>query len=84
MPNQYDVLGFADSHEAAEARADEFFRKDPFDEEIIRPALLTGADIYDYVRVTGMIFPFDRTDLERHGGSTVLESAQKHTFLHEK
>jgi hypothetical protein len=30
---------------------------DPFPE--IRPSLLNSADIYDYVRMTGMLFPFD-------------------------
>ncbi len=56
-PHQYDILGFVASPEAADARADEFFERDPFEE--ITPALLNGADIYDYVRVTGMIFPFE-------------------------
>jgi deoxycytidine triphosphate deaminase len=46
----------AESDEGAESRAKQFKQLDPFPDII--PALLTAADIEDYVRVTGMIFPF--------------------------
>ena len=57
-PHRYDNLEFVTSPEDADARADEFFRQDPFKDDV-KPALLNGADIYDYARVTGMIFPFE-------------------------
>jgi deoxycytidine triphosphate deaminase len=48
---------FAQSDEEARQRFELFESKDPLQE--IRPALLNSADIFDYVRLTGMIWPFD-------------------------
>ena len=48
---------FAQTKDEAEARYDRFVSKDPFPE--IAPALLNSADIYDYVRATGMVVPFE-------------------------
>lgn len=50
-------LDFAQTKEEAEARYDRFVSKDPFPD--IAPALLNSADIYDYVRATGMVCPFE-------------------------
>jgi deoxycytidine triphosphate deaminase len=52
---------FADSDKEARERFMRFKSTDPFPE--ISPALLNSADIYDYVRVTGMIYPFREEDL---------------------
>lgn len=48
---------FAETEDEAEARYDRFVSTDPFPE--IAPALLNSADIYDYVRATGMVLPFE-------------------------
>lgn len=48
---------FVQTNDEAEARYDRFVSKDPFPK--IAPALLNSADIYDYVRATGMVFPFE-------------------------
>ena len=53
MPQQYS---FAKSHDEAEQRADKFKDKDPFPS--IPRALLSSAEIHDYVQVTGMLYPF--------------------------
>lgn len=47
----------ARTNEGAERRYCTFGGKDPFPD--IAPALLNSADIYDYVRATGMLFPFE-------------------------
>jgi deoxycytidine triphosphate deaminase len=52
-------LDFAVSDEEAANRFQLYQHDDPFC-DFIPPALLNSADIYDYVRVTGMIFPFER------------------------
>ena len=46
----------------AEARFNEYKSRDPFPD--IPAALLNSADIYDYVRTTGMIYPFDSEKLK--------------------
>ena len=46
----------------AAARFNEYTSRDPFPD--IPAALLNSADIYDYVRTTGMIYPFDSTKLK--------------------
>src|SRR5579862_2004284 len=50
-------MNFADDNEA-DARAAQFLNFDPFPE--IAPALLSSAEIEDYVRITAMIHPFER------------------------
>src|SRR5947207_1196440 len=54
MPN-YNV--FAQSDEDAAARFAEFGEVDPLPS--VQPSLLNSADISDYVRLTGMLHPFD-------------------------
>lgn len=46
----------------ARARFNEYKSRDPFPD--IPAALLNSADIYDYVRTTGMIYPFDSEKLK--------------------
>ncbi len=53
---------FASSSEQAERYFAEWRDTDPLRREV-PPALLNGGDIYDYVRLTGMLFPFDTTRL---------------------
>ncbi|PXW88880.1 hypothetical protein C8R34_10626 [Nitrosomonas sp. Nm84] len=44
----------------AKDRFKEFSSKDPLPE--VRPALLNSGDIYDYARITSMVFPFDENN----------------------
>lgn len=53
---------FAKEEKEAIAKFDKYKRKDPFSN--IKPALLNSSDIYDYVRVTGMIYPFYKDKLK--------------------
>jgi deoxycytidine triphosphate deaminase len=63
VPPLSDLPGdFADSSEEADSRYRATIDKDPFPE--ITAALLNSADVEDYVRATGMIFPFDRACLK--------------------
>ena len=48
---------FAADDKEAEQRADRWVTKDPF-QDVIPRALLSASDVYDYVRVTGMVYPF--------------------------
>ena len=52
---------FFPSYEKASDAYKEWKDKDPFSQ--ISPALLNSADIEDYVRLTGMIYPFHKEDL---------------------
>lgn len=56
---------FPATPEEAKKRFGEYRSKDPFPE--VPAALLNSADIYDYARVTGMLWPFDPSEelLER-------------------
>jgi deoxycytidine triphosphate deaminase len=51
------VLDFANTHEDAERKYVKYRDLDPFPQ--IPPALLTSADIMDYVAATGMLHPFN-------------------------
>jgi len=55
-------LLFAESDEVAEIRYNRHKNIDPFPK--IDPALLNAADILDYVRKTGMIFPFNPENIK--------------------
>lgn len=55
--------GFPEAQEIAEERFNRYRAVDPFPE--VPSALLNSADISDYVRVTGMIFPFHPEDLAK-------------------
>jgi hypothetical protein len=74
----------------AVARFKKYKSKDPFPD--IPPALLNSADIEDYVRETGMIYPFYPEDLKsasyeaRLQGKCIYwdEKGEKHTLLLEK
>ena len=58
MSSQFqDFPDLARDDEEASRRFEIAKSADPFPE--IRPSLLNSADIYDYVRLTGMLFPFD-------------------------
>ena len=59
MPDYYD---WPQSDEEAKRRAADFKSKDPF--ASIPMALLSSAEIEDYVRVTGMVYPFDTKNLK--------------------
>ncbi len=52
---------FFSSYKEANAAYENWKDKDPFSQ--ISPALLNSADIEDYVRLTGMIYPFHKEDL---------------------
>lgn len=52
------ALLFSTTDDEAQARFREYAHQDPF-VGAIQPALLNSADIFDYVRVTGMIHPFE-------------------------
>lgn len=54
-----DYPDLSQSDPEAEDRYNKTKQCDPFPE--ISPALLNSADIYDYVRMTGMLYPFDST-----------------------
>jgi deoxycytidine triphosphate deaminase len=56
MPTQLLDIEPSLSDDEAAARAQKFKQIDPFPQ--IKPALLSAADIEDYARVTGMLFPF--------------------------
>src|SRR5687768_6125646 len=49
---------FAKSPQEAQAKYEDFKNRDPFPE--IQPALLNSADFEDYIRLTGMIWPYDK------------------------
>jgi deoxycytidine triphosphate deaminase len=57
-----DYLDLADTPEEAQRRFDLAKRNDPF--PIVTPSLLNSADVDDYVRATGMLYPFHRSDLK--------------------
>lgn len=57
MTDDGPPLDLAQTKEEAEPRYIRFVSKDPFPD--IAPALLNSADIYDYVRATGMVVPFE-------------------------
>jgi deoxycytidine triphosphate deaminase len=54
-------LQFPSGDEDAAARFESYKKNDPF-VDVIPPALLNSSDIYDYVRVTGMIHPFEHDE----------------------
>jgi deoxycytidine triphosphate deaminase len=60
-PFQNYAVPTSDDNEA-QRRFDVAQKKDPFPD--IPPALLNSSDIYDYVRVTGMVCPFDEKRLK--------------------
>lgn len=52
----YISVRFASNEDEAEAQAEQFRELDPFPD--IPPALLSSEHVSDYVRVTGMLYPF--------------------------
>lgn len=54
-------IDFATSLDEAKTKYEKYKNIDPFSK--IAPALLNSADICDYVRLTGMIYPFQPVDL---------------------
>lgn len=67
--------GFAASPDEAEIRFQRHRSSDPFID--IPPALLNSADIFDYVRTTGMVHPFD------HSGASLKSASYEVPFLGE-
>ncbi len=61
MTTQQERYPLRDDDDAG-ARFNEYKSRDPFPN--IPAALLNSADIYDYVRTTGMIYPFDSEKLK--------------------
>lgn len=61
MTTQQEQYPLRDDDDA-KARFNEYKSRDPFPD--IPAALLNSADIYDYVRTTGMIYPFDSEKLK--------------------
>jgi deoxycytidine triphosphate deaminase len=57
MAEDYSGYQVPESDEEALARFAEFEHHDPLPE--IPPALLNSGDIYDYARITGMVWPFE-------------------------
>src|SRR5688572_19706801 len=53
---------FARTHAEAEARANKYFDKDPL--RAVPPALLNSVDVIEYIRLTGMVHPFDAAEPE--------------------
>jgi len=60
MNDDHLTLGFPKTPEEAEERFPRFEHVDPLHE--VPPALLNSGDIYDYARITGMIWPFDTSE----------------------
>lgn len=56
----YSKYAVAKDETEAKDRFKEFSSKDPLPE--VRPALLNSGDIYDYARITSMVFPFDENN----------------------
>lgn len=61
MPS-VDIKNYASSIQEAQTRFKEFELADPFPS--ITPSLLNSADIADYIRATGMIYPYDAKNLK--------------------
>jgi len=55
-----DWNSFATADDDAKRRFEEHHKKDPLPD--VPPALLSASDIVDYVKLTGMIFPFHNDD----------------------
>jgi deoxycytidine triphosphate deaminase len=68
------AAGFAPNDDEAATRYEKFKRLDPFPE--IPPSLLNSADISDYVRVTGMLHPFDAADIKKPASYSVRFSGE--------
>ncbi len=65
------MTDFASDDAQAENRANTFRDLDPF--RSIEPALLSSAEIEDYARITGMIYPFHITNLKSASyGASIL------------
>ena len=79
MPNPVSGLGFVATDEEAAHRHERFENVDPFPD--IPPALLNATDIYDYARVTGMIWPFEVGD--RDAGKKLKSASYEVDFLGE-
>lgn len=60
MNEDYLKLDFVSNETEAYKRFEAFSSKDPLPD--IPPALLNSGDIYDYARITSMVFPFNGID----------------------
>src|SRR5438552_3285248 len=75
MLQQSPDLDFARSEAEAIDRATWFKRFDPFPK--VPPALLSSAEIEDYIRVMAMLFPFRRDDRALKPASYEVRPGQK-------
>jgi deoxycytidine triphosphate deaminase len=57
MADDYSAYQVAESDKEALARFEQFEHHDPLPD--VPPALLNAGDIFDYARITGMIWPFE-------------------------
>lgn len=62
MSDNYSKLGFVETAEDAQKRFEQFESLDPLQD--IQPALLNSGDVYDYARITGMVWPFEKDNLK--------------------
>ena len=62
MSDDYSTLGFVETAEDAQKRFEQFESLDPLQD--IQPALLNSGDVYDYARITGMVWPFEKDKLK--------------------
>lgn len=60
MSEDYSQLDFVIDETKAKERFLLFSSKDPLPE--VPPALLNSGDVYDYARITSMVFPFDKNN----------------------
>jgi deoxycytidine triphosphate deaminase len=81
MLQQAPDLDFAQTEEEAVNRANWFKRFDPFPE--VPSALLSSAEIEDYIRVTAMLFPFRRDDRALKPASYEVRPGQKFVWWRE-
>ncbi|MCW5684213.1 MAG: hypothetical protein KIT85_07425 [Pseudolabrys sp.] len=62
MSIQFEPGQFAESDEVASSKASAFETNDPFPS--VAPGLLSSAEIDDYARLTGLIYPYDQSCLK--------------------
>src|SRR5581483_10145503 len=79
MDEDYAKLAFPETLEEAEKRFKDFEHADPLPK--VPAALLNSGDIYDYARITGMIWPFDTN--EEQLGKKLKSASYEIDFLGE-
>ena len=82
MLEQAPDLDFAQSEAEAINRANWFKRFDPFPK--VPPALLSSAEIEDYIRVTAMLFPYRPDDRALKPASYEVRPGHKFVWWREE